>query len=153
MLRFILPILFLLLPLAEIACFILVGRQIGLWPTLLLVVVSGLVGILLMRIQGFSALLRLRQTGQTGKLPGREMLDAAMIVLAGLLLLIPGFLTDLVGLLLFLPPVRQWVWDRLMKNIVVVDLAAAGRGPQGENPRRTRTIDLDSEDFSRDGER
>ncbi len=76
MLRRLIPLFILLLPLAEIACFILVGRRIGLFPTLSLVVFSAIVGIVLMRVQGFGVLMRLRQAGQDGRAPGKEMLHA-----------------------------------------------------------------------------
>ena len=149
MLRLLLPLFFLLLPLAEIACFILVGRRIGLFPTLSLVVFSAVAGVVLMRIQGFGVLARLRQSAQEGRAPGKELLDAAMILIAGILLLIPGFLTDIVGLALFLPPVRGFLWNRLMRNVVVVDIG--GRQPGG-HPKTgpERTIDLDESDFRRD---
>ncbi|WP_411036230.1 FxsA family protein [Shinella sp. BYT-45] len=149
MMRFLVPLFVLLLPLAEIACFILVGRRIGLLATLSLVVLSAVAGIVLMRIQGFGVLARLRQAGQEGRAPGKELLDAAMILIAGILLLIPGFLTDLVGLALFLPPVRNFLWNRLMRNVVVVDIGGMrpGRRPQ-TGPQRT--IDLDEDDFHRD---
>lgn len=149
MLRLLIPLFVLVLPLAEIAGFILVGRRIGLFPTLSLIVLSGIAGVLLVRIQGFGVLARLRQTGQTGRAPGKELLDAAMILIAGILLIIPGFLTDILGLTLFLPPVRSFLWNRLMRNIVVVDIGGmdAGRRPQ---TGRQRTIDLDEDDFRRD---
>lgn len=149
MLRRLLPLLILLLPLAEIACFILVGRRIGLFPTLSLVVLSAVAGIVLMRIQGFGVLTRLRQSGEAGRAPGKELLDAAMILIAGILLLIPGFLTDMLGLALFLPPVRAFLWNRLMRNIVVVDIGGMRPGGRPET-RKDRTIDLDENDFHRE---
>ncbi len=154
MLRRLIPLFILLLPLAEIACFILVGRRIGLFPTLSLVVFSAIAGILLMRVQGFGVLMRLRQAAQDGRAPGKEMLDAAMIVVAGILLLIPGFLTDIVGLALFLPPVRSFLWNRLIRNVVVVDMGGMSTGGrQGPETGPQRTIDLDENDFHRDGPR
>ncbi|MCT7667250.1 FxsA family protein [Shinella kummerowiae] len=149
MLRRFVPLFILLLPLAEIACFIVVGRRIGLFPTLSLVVLSAIAGIVLMRIQGFGVLNRLRQSGQAGRAPGKELLDAAMILIAGILLLIPGFLSDIVGLALFLPPVRSFLWNRLMRNVVVVDI---GGMPPGNRPKTDpqRTIDLDDGEFRRD---
>jgi UPF0716 protein FxsA len=161
MLRLLLPIFFLLLPLAEITCFILVGRRIGLFPTLSLVVLSGVAGIVLMRIQGFGVLARVRLAGQEGRVPGKELLDAAMILIAGILLLIPGFLSDIVGIALFLPPVRTFLWNRLMRSVVVVDVGGMRRGPSaaprgdgaagpGSVPGPQRTIDLDEDDFRRD---
>lgn len=149
MFRRLLPLFILLLPLAEIACFILVGRRIGLFPTLSLVVLSAVAGIVLMRVQGFGVLARLRQSGAAGRAPGKELLDAAMILIAGILLLIPGFLTDILGLALFLPPVRAFLWNRLMRNVVVVDIS--GMPPGGRPQTRTdRTIDLDDDDYHRD---
>ena len=149
MLRLLLPLFFLLLPLAEIAGFIVVGRQIGLWSTLFLVVLSAVAGVVLMRVQGFGALARLRQTAQTGRAPGKELLDTAMILIAGILLLIPGFLSDIVGLALFFPPFRRFLWNRLMRNVVVVDIGGKRPGP-GPQTEPQRTIDLDDEDFRRD---
>lgn len=152
MLRRLVPLFILLLPLAEIAGFILVGRRIGLFPTLALVLLSAVAGIVLMRVQGFGVLARLRRSGQEGHAPGKELLDAAMILIAGILLLIPGFLSDIVGLALFLPPVRALLWNRLMRNMVVVDI---GGMPPGNRPRTDapRTIDLDEDDFHRDDPR
>lgn len=150
MLRRLIPLLILVLPLAEIACFIVIGRRIGLFATLSLVVLSAIAGVVLMRIQGFGVIARLRQSGQDGRAPGKEMLDAAMIMIAGILLLIPGFLTDILGLALFLPPVRTFLWNRLMRNIVVVDIGGARPGSQPKTEPQ-RTIDLDESDFHRDG--
>ena len=82
MIRILLPALFLLFPLAEIACFILVGRRIGLFPTLSLVILSGVAGVLLMRLQGLGTLAKLRETARRGESPGRQVLDTAMIVVA-----------------------------------------------------------------------
>jgi UPF0716 protein FxsA len=149
--RILLPALFLLFPLAEIACFILVGRRIGLFPTLSLVILSGVAGVLLMRLQGLGTLAKLRESARRGESPGRQVLDTAMIVVAGLLLLIPGFLSDIIGILLFLPPVRTWLWNRLIRNIVVVDVGT-GR-PRREPPGSPKTIDLDEGEFRSDRER
>ncbi|MFC3073919.1 FxsA family protein [Shinella pollutisoli] len=147
--RLLLPLFFLLLPLAEIAGFILVGRRIGVWPTLGLVVLSAVAGVVLIRVQGFGALARLRQAAAGGDEPGRALLDTAMIVLAGFLLLIPGFLTDIIGLLLFLPPFRRWLWNRIRRNFVVVDISAGPRrSPPDDGPQRT--IELGEDEFRRD---
>ena len=150
--RRLLAFFFLILPLAEIACFIVVGRHIGLLATLSLVVLSAFVGLLLMRMAGFGALARLRQSGREGKAPGKELADVTMIFIAGALLLVPGFLSDIIGLALLMPPVRRFLWNRLVRNVVVVDI---GSVPPGQTPRTRsqRTIDLDEEDFHRDAPR
>lgn len=148
--RFLLPLFFLLLPLAEIAGFILVGRRIGVGPTLGLVVLSGVAGVVLIRVQGLGAIILLRQAAAGGGEPGKALLDTAMIVLAGVLLLIPGFVTDIIGLLLFLPPFRHWLWNRIRGNFTVIDITAGpARRPPGDGPQRT--IDLDEDEFRRDG--
>lgn len=140
-----LPLLLLALPLAEIAVFVLVGSEIGVLATVALVVASGILGALLVRIQGFGALTRIRATVEAGGSPGRDLVHGMMIVVAGMLLLVPGFITDVVGLLLFLPPVREFAWRQIRHRIVVVKTAGGRSGPVGGG----RTIDLDTDDFSR----
>ena len=138
-----LPLIVIALPLIEIAGFAFVGGLIGVLPTLALVVATTLLGAALLRIQGIGALGRIRQTLEAGGSPGRELVHGLMIALAGLLLVIPGFFTDMLGLLLFIPPLREAVW-RFLKARVVVEAGTAGfRRESG------RTIDLDSDDFSR----
>lgn len=150
MARILLPLFFLLLPLAEIAGFVLVGQRIGVAATLGLVLLSAVAGVVLIRLQGLGALARLRQAAAEGGEPGKALLDTAMIVLAGVLLLIPGFITDVIGLLLFLPPFRHWLWRRIRRNFVVVDISAGPRrSPPDDGPQRI--IELGEDEFSRDG--
>jgi UPF0716 protein FxsA len=94
-------------------------------------------------------LTRLRRSGQDGRAPGKELLDAAMILIAGILLLIPGFLSDIVGLALFLPPVRTFLWNRLMRNVVLVNVGGMRPGREQPQTGPQRTIDLDENDFHR----
>jgi len=103
---FILLAVFIAVPLLEIAVFIEVGGRIGLWPTLALVVATALAGTWLLRLQGLSTLRRARAAVGRGELPLGEVFDGACLLVAGVLLLTPGFVTDTMGLLLFLPPVR-----------------------------------------------
>lgn len=146
--RAVLSILFLVLPLAEIATFVAVGSQIGVLATLGLVLLSGLVGLLLMRAQGMSAMARVRAELDAGQVPGRDLVDAFMILAAGILLLIPGFLTDIVGILLFLPPVRHFLWSRIGRNMVIVTSRPA---PGAREPRRAGpVIDLEDDQYRRD---
>ena len=102
------PAALLILPLAEIAGFILVGRAIGVLATLALVVLSTLVGLMLLRAQRVRVSAALRG-GMRDMTAPRLLGDAAYKSLAGVLLLIPGFVTDAVGLLLLLPPVRALI--------------------------------------------
>lgn len=143
-----LPFLIFVLPILEIAAFVVVGSHIGVLATVALVVATSVMGAALLRIQGLGTLARIRAQVDRGTVPDRELAHGAMILVAGLLLLMPGFLTDAVGLLLFVPPVRDAAWRLLRARIVVV---ARGPWAGGFGGPRTddRTIDLDSDEFSR----
>lgn len=149
----VLPILLLALPLAEIAGFVIVGEEIGALATIGLVLATSVLGGILLRIQGFGTLARIRMSAESGGSPGRELVHAVMIMFAGFLLLLPGFITDIVGILLFIPPVREVAWRLIRSRVTVV--GSAGFGPSAAWRPRSRgdTIDLDSDDFSREGGR
>ncbi|WEZ81918.1 membrane protein FxsA [Rhizobium sp. 32-5/1] len=143
---------------AEIATFVLVGREVGIWTTLLLVLLSGLVGAVLLRIQGLGVLRRISETTGRGVDPGRELVHGVMIVLAAFLLIIPGFITDIFGLLLFIPAVREAGWQ-LVKSRLTIVTSGTGfrRGPEtsrGPDMRHgSKVIDLDDDEFSHDDPR
>ena len=118
---------FLALPLLEIAVFILVGRAIGLFPTLALVILAALAGGLLLRQQGLSTLSRLRNNVNAGAIPGRTMFNAMLIGLAAILLVLPGFLSDVVALALLVPPVRGWLFSALASRVRVVETTTSYR--------------------------
>lgn len=138
---------FLLLPLIEIACFIVIGNAIGLWPTLAGVLLSTLAGSLVLRFQGLSLLNEMRSTMGRGQLPARKIADAMMVGLAGLLLLVPGYFTDLLGLLLLIPFVRTGIYALLKSRVTVVTTTTTTNPESG--PRRVEdgTIDLDSDEW------
>jgi UPF0716 protein FxsA len=150
----IIPLLFLLMPLAEIAAFIFVGREIGVGMTLLMVLASAIAGAVLLRIQGLGVLRNIQQAAQTGTDPGRQLVHGAMIVIAAFLLIIPGFISDVIGLLLFIPAVRDLGWS-LIKNRLTIVTTGGGfsQGPKpdrGSPPRSgPQVIDLDEDEFSR----
>ena len=148
--QIILPlILFLLgLPILEIAVFVIIGSEIGVLWTIALVVLAAIAGLTLLRIQGFGVVTRIRRELDAGRNPSRELAHGVMIMLAGILLLIPGFVTDVLGLLLFIPPVRDFAW-RFLKRRVVVTSFGAGFGGFRASPPDGKTIDLKAEDFSR----
>jgi UPF0716 protein FxsA len=151
---FLIPLILLGWPLAEIAGFVLVGRTIGLWGTLGLVVGTAILGGLLMRSQGMHLLRQISMEGREGRMPGRALVDGAMIVIAGILLLLPGFLTDILGILLFVPFVRGLIWSAIGRRIVVVSPQRSGPAREGYNaPARNRAggpvFDLDEQDFHR----
>lgn len=95
------------LPLLEIVVFIEVGGALGVWPTIAATVATALAGSLLLRTQGLATLMRARTQMDQGQLPAREMFEGICLVFAGALLLVPGFVTDVLGLLLFIPPFRE----------------------------------------------
>ena len=102
----ILAVAFILVPLAELAVLIAVGDVIGLLPTLVLLLVVSVAGAWLAKREGLAAWARFQRALADGRMPTVEVADGAMILLAGALLLTPGFLTDVVGILLLLPPTR-----------------------------------------------
>ena len=103
----ILFLLFLLVPLVEIYFLIKVGNVIGAVPTIALVVFTALLGAMLLRFQGLMTLTRSRQVLAQGQVPALEMLEGVLLVFAGALLLTPGFVTDAIGFVFLVPPLRQ----------------------------------------------
>lgn len=98
--------LFLIVPAIELALLIRLGDAIGFWPTVGIIVVTGVAGSFLARREGSSAWRRFNAQLASGGLPGKELLDGVIILCAGALLITPGVLTDVVGLLGLLPPTR-----------------------------------------------
>ena len=96
-------------PLIEIAVFIEIGGRVGLWPTLALIFATAAIGTALLRYQGLSVLADARGSVERGELPVRALLDGVCLVIAGALLLTPGFVTDLAGALLLIPPIRHFL--------------------------------------------
>lgn len=147
---FLVPLILIAWPIAEIAAFIVVGGKIGVLWTIGLIFAASVLGGILLRIQGFGAVNRIRREMDTGKVPGRDLAHGAMIMLAGLLLILPGFVSDIVGLLLFLPPVRDLAWRLLRGRITII---TDFRGFGGDGVRRGgRQIDLGEGEYSRSGE-
>lgn len=113
-------LIFLIVPVLEIALFIQVGDWIGLWPTVLLVILAAFLGTALIRRQGLSVLRRAQTAADRGEAPVGAVFEGFCIVVAGVLLIIPGFLTDIVGLALFVPFLRnalgRWLLDRLRRG-------------------------------------
>ncbi len=105
----ILLLLFIGLPLIEIYFMIKVGAEIGALSTIGLTILTAVIGTWLVRLQGFGVLSRVRELMDRGEVPALELMDGALILIAGLFLLLPGFLTDAVGFLLLIPPVRRWL--------------------------------------------
>jgi len=136
------------LPLAEIFVYVEVGARIGPWPTVALTVLTALAGLGLLRRQGLSTLGRLRAALGRDELPATELFHGACVLLAGALLLIPGFLSDVAGLLLFIPALRDALGRHLWKHAslhgrIWIDRQPAPR-PGG------RVIEVEYEELSAD---
>ncbi|SFZ85057.1 UPF0716 protein FxsA [Devosia enhydra] len=142
-----------LLPLVEIALFILVGQAIGLVPTLLLVVAAAIGGAIVLRLQGLSVLSRMRMTMSQGELPARAIADTMLIGIAGVLLFLPGFFTDILALLLLIPAVRTALYRFMgarMKVVVATPGVYTTTSYRTGGPKRIEdegTIDLDDENW------
>lgn len=112
-------VLFVAIPIIEIALFIQVGGWLGLWPTLGIVILTAVLGTYLVRAQGLEALNNIRTNLEGLKDPTEALAHGAMILASGLLLLTPGFFTDAVGFALLMPPVRLAIfhWGRSKVNV------------------------------------
>lgn len=128
----ILAFLFLLVPIIEIYLLIQVGQVIGAGWTIVLVVLTAVVGVALLRIQGLSTLGRAQQKLQQNELPAREILEGMGLLVAGALLLTPGFFTDTIGFLLLFPPTRLWLVNAVASRLVVA--TAVRVDPQRNGP-------------------
>ena len=145
-------LLFLAVPLIEIALFIQVGGLIGLWPTLAIVVLTAIAGTWMIREQGVREIGRLRRSCEELRDPTEPLASGAMILFAGALLLTPGFFTDACGFALLLPPVRSAVfrWIRARVKIQRFQMGTSGqprtdRQPDNGDPD---VIDVDYEDVT-----
>ncbi|MTI62776.1 FxsA family protein [Methylophaga sp.] len=135
-------VLFLIVPLVEIFFLIQVGQVIGAGWTIFLVVATAVIGAFLLRLQGFQTLRRAQNTMQRGQLPATEMLEGLCLLVSGALLLTPGFVTDTMGFLLLIPPVRQLLIAQMLKNSQFI-FSGRGAGFYGQShysPRRDEHI-------------
>lgn len=115
---FILLLIFIVIPLAEIAVFIHVGGIIGLWATIGLVVVTAIIGTSLLRWQGYGVLARTQNSLNNGELPVESVVDGVFLLVAGALLLTPGLITDTFGFLLFVPQFRRLLARTIFNRMI-----------------------------------
>jgi UPF0716 protein FxsA len=113
----VLVVLFVLVPIVELAVIIQVGQALGVVETLLLMVIVSVVGAWLVKREGLGLWRRAQRQLETGVVPGRELVDGMLIMLAGALLLTPGFVSDCVGILLLLPPVRAGLRGLVIRRL------------------------------------
>jgi UPF0716 protein FxsA len=145
--------LFIAIPVVELLLFLTVGRWIGWDVTLAIILATAVLGAWLTKRQGLQALARFRSAASEGRLPHAEVMDGLMILVAGALLLTPGFLTDTVGFLLLTPGVRRWVRPRLaeavkrhVQVITSVPFPAAPGAGGGPTMRRVEGRVVEGED-------
>ena len=142
-------------PLIEIAAFVQIGGLIGLWPTLALVVLTAIAGAVLLRQQGLSTLGRAQTALQAQRFPARELFDTVCLLVAGALLLTPGFFTDLVGFALLVPFMRYalgtWMWNMVQRHGIRAAGAATQDRRGSPGPGATRIIDGEYVEIKRRG--
>lgn len=111
---------FIIVPIIEIAVFVQLGNEIGLWNTVILIILTAIIGAWLLKSQGIATLQRAQDSIQKQVFPIAEVFDGLCLAIAGVLLLTPGFVTDTAGFLLFLPQIRtilrKHIWIRLTKS-------------------------------------
>ena len=134
----ILVLIFIVVPIAELYVIIKVGALIGVLPTLAILLADALLGSMLLRQQGRAAWRRFNAALAERRFPGREAADGVMVAVGGTLLVTPGFITDVVGLLLLLPPtralIRRALFRYLRRRVVVVEGTAGAYGPDRPAP-------------------
>jgi UPF0716 protein FxsA len=152
---FLLVVLFIVVPIAELYVIIKVGELIGVLPTLALLLADALLGSLLLRHQGRGAWRRFNEAIAARRFPGKEVADGVLIVIGGTLLLTPGFITDVVGLFLLIPPTRAIARALLRRFTVarftVVSFPGGGTSPRGPG-RRPYDFDVSAEEEAVNGE-
>ena len=158
--RLLLFFLFIVVPIAELYVLLQIGGAIGVLPTIALLIADSVLGAALMRSQGRQAWLRFNAALAEGRAPGREVMDGALVIFGGALLLTPGFLSDFLGLILLLPPTRAIVRRLLVKRFAARVAASAASGAQarmfafgGAAPARERSPRLRRRRRRRDRDR
>ncbi len=149
--RLLLIVLFIVVPIAELALIIQVGQWIGFWWTLALLIADSVLGSMLMRSQGRAVWRRFNGAIAEGRAPAREVLDGVLIIFGGALLLTPGFITDIFGLLFLIPPTRVLVRRLLVRRATLQMMRVAT--PPGRNGRPQdvdgTAVDIDPDQLDR----
>lgn len=144
--------LFVLIPLIELALLVQLGQVVGLWPTIALVALTGVLGATLARAEGLRTLARFQSEVAAGRMPGGTLLDGLCILVGGAFLLTPGLLTDLAGFSLLVPFSRRWIQRRIRAGLerriesgeLKVFVAGSGPGfPFGGMPERPQDGEAD----------
>lgn len=147
------------MPIVEMWLLITVGREIGAWSTIGLVLLTAAVGFSLLRQQGFATLFRARQKMDAGELPAVEMVEAIILAVCGALLVTPGFVTDVIGFVGLVPSLRRGVVLSMVSKMNVVNYSEQanhqGHAPSGGSQAGSRgkgPETLDGEYWREDGD-
>jgi UPF0716 protein FxsA len=100
-------ILIIAIPVAEIGLLLFSGKTIGVWPTLLLIILTGVMGAYLAKREGMQTIRKAQEQLRNGQIPGEAVLDGICILIGGILLILPGFITDIGGFFMLFPPTRR----------------------------------------------
>ena len=156
--RLLLIVIFIVVPIAELAVLIQIGQLIGIWWTIALLVADAVLGSLLARSQGRATWMRFNDALRAGRAPAREVMDGALVIFGGALLLTPGFLSDILGVFLLLPPTRAFVRALLVRRFLgrmtasmAVPRGAGPAGPAGPRPRQAYDVEGSAVDSEPDG--
>ena len=152
--RLLLVVLFIVVPIAELAVLIQIGELIGVWWTIALLVADAVLGSMLARSQGRTVWRRFNEALGAGRVPARETMDGALVVFGGALLLTPGFLSDILGVVLLLPPTRAVVRRVLVRRFagrMVASMSAPRGGGVGTRPRQAYDVEGTAVDSPPDG--
>jgi len=125
----ILVLLFICIPLIEIYLLIQIGAHIGALPTLGLIVLTALIGAFLLRIQGLITLAKIRHSMDRGELPAGSLIEGLILLIAGVLLLTPGFFTDALGFICLVPSARHWLVRLLIQHFFVLHIRQSESQP------------------------
>ena len=131
----ILLLLFILMPIVEIAVLIQVGSAIGALSTIAIVVLTAILGTVMLRQQGLSTLARARQRLDAGEMPALQLVEGLLLLVGGVLLLTPGFVTDAIGFACLIPFTRRWLANRVASRSVI-GMAGVTIGSAGAQPGR-----------------
>ncbi|GHF00753.1 FxsA family protein [Thalassotalea profundi] len=118
-------LLFILIPIIEISVLMQVGAWFGLWPTIAIVIITAWLGAKYVKQQGLATLQSVQNKMAQGEMPSDEIVEGLLLLVAGVVLVTPGFVTDIVGLLLLLPPIRQGIVKKVQKHMVINSVAAS----------------------------
>lgn len=148
----ILLIALIVVPIAEIALFIEVGGFLGFWPTMSIIILTALAGTALLRQQGLAVLRKAQASLEENRFPIDVVFDGLCLLVAGVLLLTPGFFTDTVGFSLFVPPVRAALGRALAQYLAARGSVEVGAPGSFSGPRPENVIDGEFQDITPNGE-